>query len=442
MAIGRPPSYEEPGIEFLVDHIPKNSNLKVSNGAIVLRHDMTNLGTLYLEAPYFLIPPFDLVKLVEVGKCCSYCGETLKIYDKGRLRDKEAHDVSDQKHMRFMSGLDCGDCSSRWCSQNCRKLDFCHSFLNHQPTNKGMTNQITNSRGEKLVLLYDRWVSFKKAIHEKSLELAHCGLYVTLQLFYYPELREGYMSMRNVVAEQRDEFLGREIDFTTLYEEMTACFKDFKLSEDEFLDCLSIFKLNNYNSGVYPLTSYLSDPSGEINCSISPFETSIAHDYEDFRIDVVDEHNVTLTKQRHLESYRKPIHTSTLKIDKKIIIVSSMRNIKSCEKLVAGESHETGSACSSSDNSSMEKITAPIPHRFPGKARNQRNASFTSSGNSFGEGIIKYNRDQIREMLVEMSLDSDDSEAETPIQLEVPEQFVKPRRKSVRFELNESSVQV
>ncbi|GME82276.1 unnamed protein product [Ambrosiozyma monospora] len=43
-----------------------------------------------------------------------------------------------------------------------------------------------------------------------------------------------------------------------------------------------------------------------------------------------------------------------------------------------------------------------------GRRGHVRNASFTSSGNSFGEGIIKYSRSQIRDMLMQMSLKDHD----------------------------------
>ncbi|KAH3674730.1 hypothetical protein WICPIJ_009497, partial [Wickerhamomyces pijperi] len=175
-----------------------------------------------------VVPPFDLIKLIEVGKCCCYCGDTLKVYDKGRLKDKDVHDISDEKHARFMSGLDCADCSCKWCSQSCRKQDFSHSMLHHQPTNKAMTNQLTNSRGEKLILLYDRWVSFRKRILEQNLEWVYCGLYVALQLFHNPELKDGFMGLRQVSREDQMDFLGPDTDYFTLYEDLAGCFKNFK----------------------------------------------------------------------------------------------------------------------------------------------------------------------------------------------------------------------
>ncbi|CCD24658.1 S-adenosylmethionine-dependent methyltransferase NDAI_0D03440 [Naumovozyma dairenensis CBS 421] len=72
--------------------------------------------------PLITIPPMDKLGLIERGKICSHCGNTL-------------HSLS--THFIMMNGLDCDSCGTIWCSKKCKLANsHIHSILKHQKSGK------------------------------------------------------------------------------------------------------------------------------------------------------------------------------------------------------------------------------------------------------------------------------------------------------------------
>ncbi|GMG40731.1 unnamed protein product [Ambrosiozyma monospora] len=187
--------------------------------------------------------------------------------------------------------------------------------------------------------------------------------------------------------------------------------------------------------------------------------SSVTEEYDDFKIAKNEDGSIKVIKQHHVEILMKPIYTnrSSGLVNKKILKVTNFEPLSKGSTLVlrnvdyfntAEDSSDEDSSSSESDSDSDdnfdvnsistgetnasslfddEPITPKLLHIPPmtpttragsltcvtnantnanskGRRGHVRNASFTSSGNSFGEGIIKYSRSQIRDMLMQMSL--------------------------------------
>ncbi|CDF91662.1 related to Potential protein lysine methyltransferase SET5 [Zygosaccharomyces bailii ISA1307] len=67
------------------------------------------------DMPAVVVPPMEKLLLMQTGKACSLCGNS----------------VNHTAHSILMNGLDCGECQAIWCSKNCKKGDITHSSLKH-----------------------------------------------------------------------------------------------------------------------------------------------------------------------------------------------------------------------------------------------------------------------------------------------------------------------
>ncbi|ODV88066.1 hypothetical protein CANARDRAFT_5371 [[Candida] arabinofermentans NRRL YB-2248] len=464
-----------PDNQILKEILPRKSPIQANkNGKITLVKDLDKLETIYNESPLILNSSFEIIKLIDLGKCCCRCGDVLKIYDRGIFKDsglehpnnKEKDvvvhsNLTDEKLARYMSGLDCSACELRWCSDQCKRLDFRHGLLNHMPMNASMTNNINSSDHDKISLKFALWKNFKKLLMDENREDIYYTFCIILELYYYKPLVKQYENLRRLEGDevQMLKYLQslnqKRYDKAILqkfYDLIIGVFnKKLKLTFKQFLNYLIIFKLNNFENSIYVITSCiindidnnLDDESiTSANCSIDYADATPNKDYEDVKIEPIGNHSVKLTKQQHnQESSSKCIYSHPLKIPRKIIKVSNLSMLsKSDELKVTSTSAFTPSfsilcqrkgsisSGSSLDSEVRSHFSKPQMFELPAnnttqvqkqrsssvssnslqpittKAKTGRTASFTSSGTSFGEGIIKYNRDQIREMLTKMTI--------------------------------------
>ncbi|GME78037.1 unnamed protein product [Ambrosiozyma monospora] len=226
-----------PYLSKILNKSKSNHSLKISpkspHQKLELSQDQSSIGPVFMESPFILVPNFELLKLIKLGKCCSYCGDVLKVYDQGRMRDKDI-DIDDsdnspsrhhthnhgkngrkngnsgsngqggrsksgnrstneqQKHNRFLSGLDCDECESCWCSQECKDLDFRHELMFHRPTNKSMCHRFPvlagpsseSGRSNGLNFSYEGWCKMFDFIKSNQLDLIYYGVMVMLHLIH------------------------------------------------------------------------------------------------------------------------------------------------------------------------------------------------------------------------------------------------------------------
>lgn len=395
-----------------------------------LKLDKPNLGIVYLEAPYISLPNYDILKLIERGKCCAFCGSVLKIYDNGKMKDdgnkqNREKQTSIDKHERYLNGLDCANCECRWCDKQCKDLDFKHNLLYHRPANKNVTHPFINvTKIETDTFYYDKWSKLENIINEENLELCYKGIMCILQVYYDPNLKNGYESLKCLTSTNEidyEKYLSKYIERKKLievHELFNLCFKKNKILYLDFLKYLVIFDLNNYNGSIYLIFSAIKKSKTiEPNLKIEYFDGNTKTDYEEFVVKTGGHNSVQLFKHHITDNPMvKPIYTNKTSgiFDKKIIEIANLKGLTQNSELVLLDQDysnpldlENDEMVSFNDKASnIPKIILPISNVNNIKMKPKvRNASFTSSGTSFGEGIIKYNRDQIREMLENMSND-------------------------------------
>ncbi|QPG74566.1 hypothetical protein FOA43_001897 [Brettanomyces nanus] len=437
---------------------------------VVANSDKSGLGVLFLEAPFILLPEYEMLNLIELGKACAYCGTVLKVDDLGKLRDDKAHVRHRSKYSkmeRFIKGLDCDRCSLRWCCQKCKDADFKHNLLHHLPDNKTGTHNFVDSASKKKdVFLYGNWTQLRSLILEDDLEICYYGIMAILQVYYDDKLMKPFESLTFCDdIELAESFLSSGNETVTKealhksYQLLCDCFKKLDLSYDRYLKYLTIYKLNNFGGCIYLITSTLGRvaENGNANCRIEYYDEQDCSATEtvidSFRVKPVSENSVELIKESFVEAENKtPIYVTDNRSNKKILKVLNVTRLKANEPLTIKDvdyslptDSEDEFAVLSLDLDNEEQRRMRMiqsRHRFstsallqPAKNSKMRTASFTSSGSSFGEGIIKYNRAQIREMLQQLTLEEgiqEESEADDNFMLEVPSTFGKGR-KTVRF---------
>jgi len=451
---------------------------------LVAAFDQSQPGTLFLEAPMILLPDFELLRLIKIGKCCAYCGCVLKGDNEGRLAGSDTKPLNrkaskEQKIDRFISGLDCDQCSLRWCGDACKSADSLHGILNHRPENKSCSHQFVGADSRKKdVLLFDRWSSLWSFVATERLELCYYGISAILRIYYDEKLREPFESLRCLSDCTEKEMIrylcscSSTLDEDKLrkcYEMLIACFKKMDLGFGTFLRYLTIYKRNNFSGCIYLLASSLDhvgvDNPGVENCRIEYFEGDESRNLVDsLLLKPISEHAVELIQQSHIEDKSKKVVFFTIgsaKVRRKILKVSNIDAIRKGDPLTIREMDysvptvEEYAICAVDSDAESEimvqnRSASVSPHRhrsfYPRHCSNSftsvhRTASFTSSGSSFGEGIIKYNRDQIREMLQHLSLEEGQknsakrrqSTGSANVLLKVPSGFGHGRSKSVHF---------
>lgn len=421
---------------------------------IKLKVDKPHLGLIYLESPYIAIPSFDLLKLIERGKCCGLCGGVLKIYDNGKMKDdgnkstrqKQTHI---EKHERYINGLDCSECEVRWCDKQCKDLDFKHMLLNHRPSNKSTSHTFLDVAGnEKDIFYFDKWTKLKNLLVSENLDVVYNTFMCIIQIYYDETLVQGFESLKCVVCDDESQLelyinswnILKVIDLKTLWQSFTGCFKKLNMSYLSFLKYVIIFKLNNYNGSIYLIFSAMTkSDSVESNVKVEYYDGATQYDYEEFSVRTGEDNAVHMIKEHVVDRASvKPIYTNRSSgiLDKKVIQVSNTARVSNTAPLVLPDEDFSNPADVEDDeieflsdgesDTKIPKIVLPVLPSYTQKTTNSkiRAASFTSSGASFGEGIIKYNRDQIREMLENMShsmrLDEESSdEAEDAIDDEI-----------------------
>lgn len=403
-----------------------------TSNEIKLKTDKPHLGIIYIEAPYITLPHFDVLKLIERGKCCSYCGEVLKIYDNGKMIDdgnkgNRQRKTSFDKHDRYINGLDCSDCEVCWCDKQCKELDFRHRILSHRPTNKSATHAFIDVDGnDKDIFYFAKWDILKKKLTGNNMEIFYNTLICILHLYYDPSLVIGFESLRCYTSND-EQHLEKYIDswnileainLKKIWEEFQNCFKNFRLSYLKFLKYIIIFRLNNYNGSIYLIFSAIKKSDVLTpNSKVEYYDGITQRDYEEFSVISKGTNSIKLVKQYVVDKPSiKPIYTNKTSgiLDKKIIQVTNTSKVTSDFPLIILEEDYSNPLDIVDDdidfisddesNNAIPKIILPIT-KSSSQQKNPkiRTASFTSSGASFGEGIIKYNRDQIREMLENMS---------------------------------------
>lgn len=473
----------------------KTVRLDFKTGQLESFQKVTQPSALFLEAPLILLPDFELLNLVKLGKCCAYCGEVLKADDQGRMRDtkKKRRSSRDSKKDRFIAGLDCDQCPLRWCSKACKKADFKHCILHHQPENKSNTNPFLDLNGKcKDMFNYGSWTKLSELIVTRGLEICYYGVMSVLYIYHNPSLQPIYEGLRHLSDSSEKSMIRflcdschplTENDLRTCHELLIDCFKKMTISFDKFLLYLTIYKLNNFSGCLYLLASFMERKvGGKINCKIGYHDITSKEDTLDsLLLEPISENSVRLVESSHLEDNTKiPIfYSSGVRVRKRILKVSSTGSLDKNQPLAIEDydysipmvADEEFAIAIESMESEFDELTLK-PNRDNGKflrshsnsyprhsstsallqvrRTEHRAASFTSSGNSFGEGIIKYNRTQIREMLQKLTYESGidegsesdfsanetESNCSSSLMLEVPTTFGKTTPKTVRFDDN------
>ncbi|KAG0679917.1 SET domain-containing protein 5 [Pichia californica] len=405
--------------------------LDTSSNEIKLKSDKPRLGLIYIEAPFITLPDFEVLKLIERGKCCSYCGEVLKIYDNGKMKDdgkkgNREKQTSIDKHERYINGLDCSNCEVRWCDKQCKGLDFKHNLLFHRPSNKSATHAFMSvDYIEKDTFFFDKWSKLKNYLVENNMKIIFNSIICLLHIYYDENLKSGYESLKCYDSNDESQLeifieswdILKVTDLKSIWEDFQSCFKKFKIEYIKFLKYIIIFRLNNYNGSIYLIfsaltKSHISDP----NAKVEYYDGKTQHDYEEFSVQTDETKNVHIVKEVIVDSPSvRPIYTNKTSgmLDKKIIQVSNISKLPNNAQLILSDEDYSNPLDLDDDEieiisddeseNKVPKLVLPLPLTPQQKNPKIRTASFTSSGASFGEGIIKYNRDQIREMLENMS---------------------------------------
>ncbi|GAV29227.1 hypothetical protein PMKS-002709 [Pichia membranifaciens] len=361
-------------------------------------------------------------------------------------RQKQTHI---EKHERYINGLDCSNCEVRWCDKQCKDLDFKHILLNHRPSNKSASHAFFDVDGnEKDIFYFDKWTKLKNLLVSDNLDVVYNTFMCIIHMYHDPNLGQGFESLRCVTCDSESQLenyisswnILKVIDLKTLWESFTDCFKKLNMTYLKFLKYMVIFKLNNYDGSIYLIFSALTKSDTlEPNVKVEYYDGVTQYDYEEFSVRTGEDNAVHMIKEHVVDRASvKPIYTNRSSgiLDKKVIQVSNTSRISTTAPLVLPnedfsnpadvEDDEIEFLSDGESDTKIPKIVLPV---LPSSTQKNttpkiRAASFTSSGASFGEGIIKYNRDQIREMLENMShsmrLDEESSdEAEDAIDDEI-----------------------
>lgn len=415
--------------------LSKNSSNHVlrfdtSKNQIKLKNDKSIPGPICLESPFIALPNFDILKLLDKGHCCGYCGEVLKIYDDGKMKDdgkkkNRLKQNSMEKHDRYINGLDCSDCNVKWCDSQCRRLDFRHQLLHHRPTNKTFSHPFTDINGKEIDTFYfENWNALQTELIARGLYMLYNTILCIFQVYFDSSLKETYESLLCIDSKEAQELeayikslliMDASVDIKKIWEGFNKVFKNYGIDYVDFLRYSIIYHLNNYNGSIYLIFATLTK-SAEVdaNAKVEYYNGAIQRDYEEFSM-------VPKTKSRDLHIVKHHITDETkvsqiytnqksCRLDKKILEISTIKKATAQDEIILSKQDYTNPLDLEDDEltflpdhtSTIPKIVVPISGDTNQKRRPSR-VSFTSSGASFGEGIIKYNRNQIREMLESMT---------------------------------------
>lgn len=235
--------------------LPKNVQLRDNGdgrGRGLFAKNAIDRGELILgeSVPLVTIPPIDKLTLMQAGKVCTLCGNSLGHSD----------------HFIMMNGLDCNGCSAVWCNRNCKKRDTTHPFLKHV---KGRKQSINGSG----------WAKFEKFCKENVFVAAYSvGVIYASSLVdqndvlnRFAPLAQVSQRVRNRVSDSTN--VGGTFDASSgavgsgnpepTWDKAYELFKEaFPESEEvdleTFLTYVGKFNLNQISGQVYPLYSYIN----------------------------------------------------------------------------------------------------------------------------------------------------------------------------------------
>lgn len=438
------------------------NHLKTSpNGKVATRTDLPPLDIVFVESPLILVPSHSLRLLIKNGRACAFCGDVIKAYDGGLIKDQKNKNMDALKHQRFINGLDCDQCLYKWCSLQCKQFDEAtHWVLNHRPINKSNTNSFGHE-----VLNWAPWSKLEKLLCDP---IKYGVFKCIMACVINDKIKEMYLELPHA-----DEKFPMDDQWLEFHDFLNKSFKNFELSLDELNDYIRIYQRNNYEGSIYLIFSQLTQDLDDrkVNCKMEMFTNNQYTSFDE--IDV----NTHLVKHITTHPNQKPIYpirntqlnkkllqcksTVHLTLGEEIVIpkddYSQPRAIEEDELIYLNEGgipkiiipHDSEENNNNSKKNSHRARANSIHGNF--STANRRRASLTSSGASFGEGIIKYNREQIREMLKgtleETDIDTDCSIDELDTEGDDDDEVFKKmkdlsiglgRRKSVRFADGES----
>ncbi|GMM28198.1 hypothetical protein DAMA08_009140 [Martiniozyma asiatica (nom. inval.)] len=433
------------------------------------------LGTICMEAPFIFVPDYSKLHLMDKGHCCGLCSDMITVYNTGRMQDNDSQTkqvkkektehIDKIKQERSKNGLDCNECNVKWCSQQCKNLDFSHDLLNHKPVNKSGTKNFVNVDGtKKQVFSWQHWDSLRENINSP---LTFGVARVIMHLFYDESLMDTYAKMRCFISNDEDVFenflnigyIDQLIDWKKFYQLLVGCLKGLAIDYMSFLRYASIYKLNNYNGSIYLLFSMIDRVEGTNNITVHIYDDKANQEYD--KIEGKNSGHISLF---HFDSTakRKPFFTnkSSCQLSKAILQFRSDTELMPNDKLTIKDGDY-----SSADDTELDKcvlikdnaiflrsdipiievnehvadlaITAPTPITA------QRRTSLTSSRSSFGQGIYKFPVQAFRESILhgplstdgyESAIDSHDDDSIVDVIVAMKEQQRPDRRKSVRFQ--------
>ncbi|QLL32480.1 hypothetical protein HG536_0C06490 [Torulaspora globosa] len=235
--------------------LPKNIELRAAgNGrgrGLFAKHEIQQGELISAESmPLVTIPPIEKLTLMQAGKVCSLCGNSLGHSD----------------HFIMMNGLDCNGCRSVWCNRNCKKRDLTHAALKHVKAR----NQAISGSG---------WAKFEKFCMDNVFVAAYSvGIIYASSLVGKDDILKRFAPLAQVSQRLRNRVsdstnVGGTFDASSgavgtsdpepIWERAYELFKEAfpksaEIDLDKFLIYVGKFNLNQVAGQIYPLYAFIN----------------------------------------------------------------------------------------------------------------------------------------------------------------------------------------
>ncbi|CCK72870.1 S-adenosylmethionine-dependent methyltransferase KNAG_0M00170 [Huiozyma naganishii CBS 8797] len=217
-----------------------------------------NAGDLLIKdlEPICLIPPMEKLTLMQNGKACSLCGQSI---------------ANINSHFIVINGLDCNDCQAVWCSKKCKLKDIIHAPLTH---NKGKNKLVNGGNWRKFekfcsdnvfVAAYSLGIMFSKYLLTKSKEAQTIKKKFDSLAFVSQRTRAQYSDSSNIggtldASDGVNTTADPEPKWKEGYQLFIDTFPSLKEEVDyeRFLEYIGRFNLNAIAEQLYYIPSFIN----------------------------------------------------------------------------------------------------------------------------------------------------------------------------------------
>lgn len=266
--VGEITSLETPNLEL--PELVRSQFTKKTGKGLYSKQKIAQGTLIWEEKQFIMVPPIDILKLIHLGKACSYCGQPLK-------------QRSVKNGLTVLSGLDCNVCNEMWCSLECKRLNSkLHGLLKHTI----YTGESNNNKNKKFNT--SNWNSFEKFCIENQWQALYAvGLIFANQLVDKTEL---IGSQFNAMAKIRQDIRYKALDSSlgafdssaggalfvqeqqetlwhSAYETFLKVFMKDQLTYDQFMEYLGTYNINNVDNSLFLIQSHLNhncDPNVDV----------------------------------------------------------------------------------------------------------------------------------------------------------------------------------